>query len=202
MISGIIGSDEMKERIIESVAKFINLYGVKRFTVDDITADLGISKKTIYKYFRSKDELVSEMIRVSIEDNINSTINAVKKEDTIIGKLNAALLSHHKYQIPLEILESIQKFYPKDWEKIEEQRKFKLKLVRDIICEGIEIGKLRKDINIEVLSLILDRSTSAIFEYDFLVENNLNINNAVREIEKILLYGILDNEVKQSVMKG
>jgi len=183
----------LKERIIESVAKFINLYGVKRFTVDDIAKDLSISKKTVYKYFSSKDELVSELVRISIEDNISSTLDAVEKEDTIIGKLNAALLSHHKYQIPLEILKGIQRFYPKDWERIEEQRKFKLKLVRDIIHEGIETGKLRKDINIEVLSLILDKSTSAIFEYDFLVENNLNINNAVREIEKILLYGMLDN---------
>lgn len=183
----------MKERIIESVAKYVNLYGIKRFTVDDIAKDLGISKKTVYKYFKSKDELVSEFIRTSIEGNINSTIDAVELEDTIIGKLNAALLSHHKYQIPLEILDGIQRFYPKDWERIEEQRKLKLRLVRDIICKGIETGKLRKDINIDVLSLILDKSTSAIFEYNFLIDNNLNINSAVREIEKILLYGIIEN---------
>lgn len=186
----------MKERIIESVARFVNQYGVKRFTVDDIAKDLGISKKTIYKYYRSKDELISELIRLSIEDNIKSTLYAVEKEDTIIGKLNAALLSHHKYQLPLDILEGIQKFYPKDWESIEEQLKFKLKLVRDIINEGVATGKLRKDINIEVLSLILDKSTSAIFEYNFLLENNLNINNALREIEKILLFGIVDNKTE------
>jgi len=186
----------LKERIINSVAKFINLYGVKRFTVDDIARDLGISKKTIYKYFRSKDELVSEMFRASLEDNIKSTIEAVEKEATIVGKLNTALLSHHKYQIPLEILEGIQKFYPKEWERIEEQLKFKLRLVRDIICEGIEAGELRKDINIEVLSLILDKATRAILDYNFLVENDLNVNKALREIEKILWYGILDNGVK------
>lgn len=181
----------MKERIIESSAKYINLYGVKRFTVDDIAKDLGISKRTIYKYFDSKDELVSEFISTSIKDNINNTLEVVNKEDTIIDKLNAALLSHHKYEMPLDILEGIQKYYPKDWQKIEEQRNFKVKLVKDIISEGIKSGKLRSDINIEVISLILDKSTRAIFEYNFLVESNLNINNAVKEIEKILLYGIL-----------
>ncbi len=181
----------MKERIVESCAKYINMYGVKRFTVDDIAKDLGISKKTIYKYFNSKDELVSEFISMSIKDNINNTLEAVNKEETIIGKLNAALLSHHKYEMPLEILEGIQKHYPDDWEKIEKQRSFKIELVRNFIKQGIDAGKLRKDINIEVISLILDKTTRAIFEYNFLVENNLNINNAVKEIQKILLYGIL-----------
>lgn len=183
----------MKERIIESCAKYINLYGVKRFTVDDIAKDLGISKKTIYKFFSSKDELVSKFVSTSLEDNIQHTLEAIDKEKTIVAKLNVALLSHHKYEIPLEILEGIQKYYPKDWEKIEEQRNFKLKLVRDIIKQGIDLGRFRSDINTEVISLILDQSTRAIFDYNFLVDNNLNINKAVKEIEKILLYGILAN---------
>lgn len=181
----------MKDRIIESCAKYINIYGVKRFTVDDIAKDLGISKRTIYKYYDSKDEIVSEFINTSIEDNIKSTLEAVEKEESILGKINAALVSHHKYEIPLEILEGIEKYYPKDWEKIEGQRSFKIDLVRNLIREGIDVGVLRSDINTEVLSLILDKTTRAIFEYNFLVESNLNINTAVTEIKKILLYGIL-----------
>jgi len=177
----------LRDRIIESVAKFVNQYGVKRFTVDDIARDLHISKKTIYKYFSGKDELISELIRMSIEDNISSTLEAVEKEDTIIGRLNAALLSHHKYPLPLDVLEGIQKYYPGDWGRIEEQLSFKLKLVRDIIYQGVDSGKIRKDINIEVLCLMLEKSTNAILEYKFLVDNNLNVNNALSEIEKILI---------------
>lgn len=186
----------MKERILESVSKLVNQYGVKRFTVDDIARDLGISKKTIYKYFKGKDDIISELIRSSLEDNINSTLEAVEKEDTIIGRLNAALLSHHKYPLPLDVLEGIQKYYPSDWERIEEQLRFKLKLVRDIIRQGIDSGRIRKDINIEVLCLMLEKSTSAILEYKFLVDNDLNVNNALREIEKILIYGIAENEYR------
>ncbi|HCJ56523.1 TetR/AcrR family transcriptional regulator [Lutispora sp.] len=184
----------MKDRIIESVSKYINLYGVKRFTVDDIAKDLGISKRTIYKYFDSKDHIVSEFIRLSIEDNNNKTLEAVEKEETLLGKINAALLSHHKYKMPLDILQDIEKYYPKDWERIEEQMKFKLDLMKELVNDGIKSGKLREDINVEVLSLILERSFRAIFEYDFLIKSNLNINNAVKEIEKIILFGILKKE--------
>ncbi|WP_372999836.1 TetR/AcrR family transcriptional regulator [Lutispora sp.] len=184
----------MKDRIIESASKYINQYGVKRFTVDDIAKDLGISKKTIYKYFDSKNHLVSEFIRTSIEDNNNKTLEAVDKEDTLIGKINAALLSHHKYQMPLDILEDIEKYYPEDWERIQEQLNFKLNLMRDLVSEGIGSGKLKEDINIDVLILIMERSFRAILEYDFLVKSNLNINNAVKEIQKIILFGILKDE--------
>lgn len=181
----------MKERILASLEKLINQYGVKRFTIDDIAHDLKISKRTVYKYFDSKDALVSEFIRISVEDNLKSTNTAIAKESTITGKLSVALMSHHKYKLPLDILVDIEKHYPEDWERIEYQRRQKLLIVKQLIKTGVEEGQFRKDINIEVLSLILDKTTLAIFEYDFLIDNSLNINNAVKEIESILLHGIL-----------
>lgn len=181
----------LKDRIIASVAKQINLYGVKRFTIDDIVRDLGISKKTIYKYYSSKDEIVSEFLRISIEDNIKDTIAAVEKEENLKDKICAALFSHHKYPIPIELIEDIEKYYPEDWKKIEEQRDFKIKLVRGLINQGIESGKLRSDINVEVLILILDKTTKGILEYNFLKENNLSVNSALNEVGEILLNGVL-----------
>lgn len=181
----------MKDRIIASVAKQINLYGVKRFTIDDIVKDLGISKKTVYKYYKSKDNLVREFLIKSIEDNIKDTIAAVEKEENLTRKICAALFSYHKYPIPIELLEDIEKYYPEDWQKIEEQRNFKIKLVRNLIKEGIELGKLRSDINIEILILILDKTTKGILEYNFLKENNISINSALNAIEEILLNGVL-----------
>jgi AcrR family transcriptional regulator len=181
----------LQDKIIASVAKQINLYGVKRFTIDDIVRDLGISKKTVYKYFKSKDELVSEFLSSSIEGNIKRTLDAVEAEENLVDKIGAALISYHKFQIPIELLDDIQKYYPDDWKKIEEQRSFKLQLVKDLIREGIRTDKIRSNINIEILSMILDKTTRAIFEYSFLRDNNLSINSAVKEIENILLYGVL-----------
>jgi TetR/AcrR family transcriptional regulator, cholesterol catabolism regulator len=54
---------EMKERIQQKANDLFRRYGVKSITMDEIAAQLGASKKTIYQYFSDKDELVSAVVR-------------------------------------------------------------------------------------------------------------------------------------------
>lgn len=182
----------MKNRILESVKKFIDLYGIKRFTIEDISKDLKISKKTIYKHFESKDQLISEYLRISIEDMEKLTLEAVEKEDTFIKKIHKALYYYHKNEIPIRILEGIQRFYPNEWKYIEKKRKFKIELVQNLIKAGIESGEIRKDIHPEIVSIMLDKVTSSFLDYEFLKENNFSISQATDEFEKILFFGILE----------
>lgn len=54
-----IGKSELLECSIANFTKF----GSKRFTMDELANELGISKKTIYNYFKNKADLVSESLR-------------------------------------------------------------------------------------------------------------------------------------------
>ena len=51
---------ELRETILEGTIQAFNKKGLK-FTMDDIAALLGISKKTIYTVFQDKNTLVSEI---------------------------------------------------------------------------------------------------------------------------------------------
>ena len=53
-------------RILAVTAQEMNIHGLK-FTMDDIASRLGMSKKTLYKLFRSKDELVLSVIKAGLE---------------------------------------------------------------------------------------------------------------------------------------
>jgi AcrR family transcriptional regulator len=50
---------EMKERILETTDRLFYLRGIRAVGVDTIAAEIGISKRTLYNYFCSKDELIS-----------------------------------------------------------------------------------------------------------------------------------------------
>jgi AcrR family transcriptional regulator len=54
--------EEKKLNIIESVGKLYLKYGIKSVTMDDVAAELGVSKKTLYQHFKDKENLVSEII--------------------------------------------------------------------------------------------------------------------------------------------
>lgn len=57
----------MKEKIIQTAVDLVQEYGVK-FTLSDIASNAGISKKTIYKYFDSKEALLRAVVDYVFED--------------------------------------------------------------------------------------------------------------------------------------
>ena len=48
---------ETKDRILKGAEELFLKYGIKSITMDDIAKHLGVSKKTIYQYYSSKDQL-------------------------------------------------------------------------------------------------------------------------------------------------
>jgi AcrR family transcriptional regulator len=48
----------VRQRILEAVDRLFYTQGIKAVSIDMISAELGISKKTVYRHFASKDDLV------------------------------------------------------------------------------------------------------------------------------------------------
>ena len=48
----------MKERILDTADRLFYLHGIRAVGVDTVAAEIGISKRTLYNHFPSKDELI------------------------------------------------------------------------------------------------------------------------------------------------
>src|SRR5260221_3490365 len=53
---------EPKQRILEKAHELFMQYGIRSVSMDDISNNLGMSKKTLYQYFSDKDELVEAVV--------------------------------------------------------------------------------------------------------------------------------------------
>lgn len=56
-----------KNIILERSANMFFNYGIQNISMDDIAKKCGVSKKTIYKYFENKDDLVHQVIGVQLK---------------------------------------------------------------------------------------------------------------------------------------
>src|SRR3954447_17394631 len=54
---------DMKERILETADKLFYMKGIRAVGVDTIAAEIGISKRTLYNHFPSKDALISAYLQ-------------------------------------------------------------------------------------------------------------------------------------------
>lgn len=60
--------DERASRILDAARSRFERFGVKKTTMDEICRDVGISKKTLYEYFRTKQDLfISTFIREALK---------------------------------------------------------------------------------------------------------------------------------------
>ena len=59
---------DTRDRIREQAKNLFMKYGIRSVSMDDIAVGLGISKKTIYQWYKDKDELVDAIIGDDIED--------------------------------------------------------------------------------------------------------------------------------------
>lgn len=57
--------EEAKKRIIAAGVEVMSKKGYCQTTMDDIASYLGVTKGTLYIYFRTKDELVVEIVRTT-----------------------------------------------------------------------------------------------------------------------------------------
>ena len=58
---------EVKGRIQEKAEELFMQYGIRSVSMDDIAAQLGMSKKTLYHYVNDKDKLVDDVVDAELE---------------------------------------------------------------------------------------------------------------------------------------
>ncbi len=73
------------DNILSRIYNLYNKYGIKSVTMDDVSRELGISKKTLYEHFTDKDEMVSEVFELERK-------KVLKDLCEILGKAQNAIL--------------------------------------------------------------------------------------------------------------
>ena len=96
-----------KEQIIQTSRKLFHQFGFKKVSMDEIAKEAGVTKKTIYTYFSSKEELLEYFIVEEIE-NMKEIIEEVEKKHlSFFEKINEAIYKLLKYRKDREFLNII-----------------------------------------------------------------------------------------------
>lgn len=181
----------MKDRILQVTAWLIQQHGLRKFTVDEISAQLKISKKTIYKYYKGKDEIIRAYFEESIESDKQGILDALDKSDDFQKKIRCVVHSTHKYPLPVSLLNEAKLFYPDVWEKIEGLKRFKIETAKRLIEEGAAKGIFKSDVHFPILSRIFQEISDVFTDYDFLLANKMTTTEAIDVALNMIFNGIL-----------
>src|SRR3954466_10033142 len=58
---------EAQDKILKTSLELFFKYGIKHVTMDDIAKELGMSKKTIYQFYKEKDDLINQLCQIELK---------------------------------------------------------------------------------------------------------------------------------------
>lgn len=157
--------DDKSEKLLEGALEVFMKFGIRSVTMDDMARHLGVSKKTLYKYFKDKKDLVFKGMeyhqrneQCAMEACFVDGINAID-ENFAISKI---ILDQLKNIHP-SVMYDLEKYYPEVMGKFDEYKNTVVKSwVESNLERGIEQGLFREDLNIPILSAMYLQRMSAI----------------------------------------
>lgn len=182
----------MRERIIAAAVEAMNQWGLK-FTMHDLAKQLGVSKRSLYAQFSSKDALIHAVIDGHLAD-IRASRRAILSDTTLTfpEKLRLSLFVAPKMSEATSgrAALDIQRFMPWEWERIGHFVDEEWQTIAAMLQEGIEAGEFRP-ICLPVLQKVIHGGMAEIMESQFLIQNNVSIKEATDAISDVLIHGIL-----------
>lgn len=157
--------DEKRLEILERASAVFMKYGIKSVTMDDLSRELGMSKKTIYKYFTDKNDLVKAIIELKVEMEKAVCLNCQQQSENAIDNLItlSQLVVEHIGNINPTVFYDLSKHFPDAWTYLQNYKwEFVLNLTRENIERGIKEGIYREDLDVEIISRIYVGTTDFI----------------------------------------
>lgn len=145
--------NEVKRNIVRKAAELFNQVGIRSCSIDDICRELGMSKKTFYQYFETKDELVEELLKSHEQHARDCADNGEKSGIPAMQVMLRLLDSTRKMkdvrQVP-PLLYDLRKYYPQQFSAhISALAKINKEKLLRLLQNGINEGDFRADLNVE-----------------------------------------------------
>jgi len=166
--------------MLEQIKELFFEFGIKNLNMDDISRKLGISKKTLYRFVKSKEDLITKLfdfeeikgIRLSNEIG-NQNVNAIEK----LFKVSLMVFEEMKRFNPMIMFE-LRKYYEQLFIEFHNRKLAQISLAMQVnLKQGIEEGLYRADVNIEAVVALFINYLIEIHNSDMCKTVNLSFDD-------------------------
>ncbi len=168
--------EDTRFKLLEKIFNIFYKFGIRSVSMDDLSAELGISKKTLYKYFDNKKDIVNAVLQYSLDyDSLYHNEIAEKSLNAIdslleLSKKNIMEIS----TLNTKSLYDLKKYYPEILNDylLKKRNQMHVYISRNF-DEGVRQGVYRRDLNIDLIAHLYTKrledvhTSDTFFEADF-----------------------------------
>ena len=164
-------------------------------TIDEIAAELHISKTTFYRHFKTKEDLLTEVIRAyyrKIRDGISDIMaqetggyqEELKKSMFFIGDMLERMDARAR--------QDIRSSAPGTWQTLLElQSRMVHSVLEKVLRKGIELGVVRPDLDTKLVADVLVVTIENTLNGETLRTMAVSLQSAFKVLVDVFLKGVL-----------
>jgi len=186
-----------KTNLIQHATILFMKYGIKSVSMDDISRDMGISKKTLYVHVDNKRELVKLVIQNLINFEQAVCVDITKTATNALDEM--LKISRHIIQFIGQMTPSftydLQKYYKASWKLIEKQHfSFIESMVKTNLKAGIKEKMYRANIDPEIMAKLYMAQAQLITNEDVFPSNKFEKVDLYKEMILTHLHGVASDK--------
>lgn len=192
-------SQDQQIHIIKTAGELFFRLGIRSVSIDDICRELGMSKKTFYVYFASKDELIEQMLQANLDymaDKMNGLLALKDFRQLVKVFIKRQESEKNDVRRVPQLVYDLKKYYPRQFADFqlkcfETQKKF----IMQYLELGVDQGLVRANLNIELTAVLFAKIHSdAIRDFEELEARNYNMHQLAHTTMDIFVRGVLSEE--------
>jgi len=187
-------ANPIKKRILTAAREYFFTQGYSRATMDDLAAELRMSKKTLYQFFESKHSLLESVIRdffQDFHDKIHKILEGEKSKKISVLKQVMSLVQSQVSQFNISAFEDIRKNDPEAWQLINHlEEKLINSELKKLLQEGKKEGTIHEDIDLDLIVLIILNTIKSVVIPQIVSQLSYSTEEVIDMLAKIVMYGI------------
>ena len=188
-----------RNNIIKTAGELFFRLGIRSVSIDDICHELGMSKKTFYVYFESKDALVEQLLQANLDYIAGKMEEMLRLQD--FRKMVKVFLKHQEAEkndvrrVP-QLVYDLKKYYPRQFGEFqikcfETQKQYIMRYLE----LGVAQGLVRANLNIELTAVLFAKIHSdAIRDFEVIEAHGHNMHLLAHTAMDVFVRGILSEE--------
>lgn len=184
---------DIHSRILAACRELALQHGFRGIRMDELARRAGVSKRTVYRYFDSKDAVIAGALSdfmQQIESESARILSGDGDPAAILAEMQKYLLWQGHFAINDQSMRDLQEHYPELWQKMDRFRSLMLRKVLAHIAHSAG-SQLLGDIDYVIAETMILAGIQSVMNPDFMIRHRLSFEEAMRPVSSIVLYGIL-----------
>jgi TetR/AcrR family transcriptional regulator, cholesterol catabolism regulator len=195
---------EHKERILEKATDLFMRYGIRSITMDEIAAQLGISKKTIYQFFTDKDAMVEAVVNEEMKHNEEGCRGFSATAENAVHEIFLAMDSMQEMLKTMnpQLIHDLEKHHAAAFRRLKQYKnQFLYTMIKENLERGTREDIYRSDLNTDLTIRHRIETAFMPFNQEVFPQNKYPMNQTCQELAILFLHSICNAKGKKLIEK-